>query len=215
MTPLENPGAVTTEILARFMRGELDAKAAARELRAAFPGGAETEYVLWPRGTWSEALVLAKKAELAAAMDEVRFVQATRGARDLPARAFPFRAADFAARAAVARRRMRRGLRPLVIVALGLLPATFLAWAIAGTQLAPLVLMFIVVFSGVAFFLGIRDERRMRADGVVCPSCGVGLVGTKRFGGRVDLEVMQTGRCPQCRTQLIPPDEVENAAWGG
>jgi hypothetical protein len=214
VTPFESPGTITTEILARFMRGELDAKGAARELRAAFPYGAETEYVLWPRGTWTEALVQAKKAELASALDEVRFVQATEVARDLPVRAFPFRAADFAERAEVARRRMLPGLRPLMIVALGLLPAAFLARALAGRYLAPFVLTLIIVFSGVAFVLGVRDQWRIRADGLVCPSCGVGLVGTKRFGGRVDLEVMRTGRCPQCRTRLIPPDEVESPSRG-
>ena len=209
MTPSQSPATLTTEILARFMRGELDAHGAARELRAIFPRGAETEYVIWPRGAWSEALLQAKAAELGAAMEEVRLVQATGVAHDLPLRAFPFRAADFAERADVARRRTLRNLGPLVIVALALLPAAFLARAIAGRYVAPFVLAFIIVFSGVAFVLGIRDQQRMRAEGLVCPSCGVGLVGTKRFGGRVDLEVLQTGRCPQCGTQLIPPTEVE------
>jgi hypothetical protein len=210
--PPETPAAIRTDILARFMRGDLTADGAARALKATFSGGAEKEYLIWPVGTWSGAVMRAKVAELAAAMDDAQFVTAAPGERDLPVRAFPFRAADFARRADVARRRSLRGLGPLLIVAAGGLLVPFLAPGGGARYLVPVLFTFIIVFSGVAFALGIRDQRQSRQQGLVCPSCGVALVGTKRFGGLVDTEVLRTGRCPQCHTQLLHPDEVRNLA---
>ena len=212
----ETQGAIRTEILARFMRGEVDAHGAARELRATLRSDAENEYLVWPQGAWSQELLQAKVAELAAAMQDIPFGRTSRVDHDVPSGAFPFRRADLAERTEVLRRKTLRQwaiwLGPLLIVFLLVFWLPLLLPSLRGPPLVPFLLTFIVVLSAVAFFLGLRGERWTRASGLVCPSCGGLLFGTRRRGALVHLEVLETGRCPQCRTQLLHPAEVNSGA---
>jgi hypothetical protein len=57
-------------VLERYLKGEIDATAAAHELRALPVTGADYEYVLCPEGPWSDTDLRSKLLALGAAMDD-------------------------------------------------------------------------------------------------------------------------------------------------
>lgn len=212
MKSFEGSGAIKTEILARFMRGELNASGAACELRATLSSDAEYDYLVWPQGNWSQDLLQKKIAELTVAMQDVPIVRISHIDRDVPSGTFPFRSTDFAERAEILRRQTVRDwitwLGPLLILAFAGLGLRMFVPSLASSPLVPFLFAWVLVFSTVAFLLGFRGERLTRRQGLVCPSCGSLLFGSRRRGGLVHLEVLETGRCPQFRTRLLHPVDV-------
>jgi hypothetical protein len=128
----------------------------------------------------------------------------------------PFSRADFAAKAEISRREMAKG----VFIGMGILIAVPPALA-AISWLVPTmprgffrIVMTIscVVAVAALFVFALRGSRQTRRTGLVCPACGMELVGpggTRMHPFSLQDRVLETGKCPGCNTQLLDEAEVQ------
>jgi hypothetical protein len=127
----------------------------------------------------------------------------------------PFRRSEFAAKAEPPRREMAKGFVIALVTAIAApptlailhwlvptLPHGFARTALTTLLVAAIALMFAFVF---------RGSRLTRRNGLICPACGMELVGTDgtrlHKWSRQD-RVLETGKCPGCGKQLLDPAEV-------
>lgn len=58
------------------------------------------------------------------------------------------------------------------------------------------------------FGFAVVADRHIRQLGLLCPGCGVPLIGGSRGQTPIDTVVLTTGQCPRCHTQILEPAEV-------
>jgi hypothetical protein len=132
----------------------------------------------------------------------------------------PFRRADFAAKAEIARKESAKGatIALAIIVAGGPL-------GVVITRLFPhLPRVFFIVFMTI-YFAGVvgpyvlftaRGSLLARRSGLICPACGIeleGAAGVRNLAYLIENRVLETGKCPGCRAQLLDPSEVGPVPW--
>jgi hypothetical protein len=134
--------------------------------------------------------------------------------RKIPERA-PFRRNDFAAKSNIARREMLKALIIPALIFLGAPPALAAIYSLVptlprGVPRAPLYIMYAVAIASMFAFV-LRASRLARRSGLVCPACGmelVGLGGTRLRHWSIQQRVLESGKCPSCGEQLLDPTEV-------
>ena len=127
----------------------------------------------------------------------------------------PFRRADFAAKAEIVRKGTVMGTAISMVVLLAWYPSLvaisrLLPTLPHGALIAYQVILFVVAM-GSLFVSAARGSRLARRSGLICPACGIELVGTsgrRRFQKQVEDRVLETGKCPGCGAQLLDPSEV-------
>ena len=127
----------------------------------------------------------------------------------------PFRRADFAAKAEISRREIAKGLLVGGAILIAAPPALVaISWLVPTlTRGFFRTAMTISVAAAITslFAFALRASRQTRRSGLICPACGIELVG--RGGTRLNEfllqdRVLETGKCPRCNTQLLDPAEV-------
>jgi hypothetical protein len=125
----------------------------------------------------------------------------------------PFRRLDFAAKAEIVRKEMVKGTVIVMVILVGFGPS----W-VAVSRLAPNLphgafaayeaIMFVVAMGSLLGF-AVRADLLARRSGLICPSCGLDLAGTygRRAQSLIQDHVLETGKCPKCKTQLLDPAE--------
>jgi len=119
---------------------------------------------------------------------------------------------EFEEKADCIRGEMGRGM----VIALGTVvvgfPALFaVQWLVPGFSTT---MFFVVTYCllGVAiasmFAFAIRADRHLRQLGLLCPGCGIELVGGTRYQTPIDTAVLATGKCPSCHAQILDPAEA-------
>jgi hypothetical protein len=128
----------------------------------------------------------------------------------------PFRRHDFAAKAAIVRKERMRGTAiamvilllwyPSLIAISRLLPSLPHGWLTAYQAI-----LFVAAMGSYLTFIA-RGSRLARRSGLICPACGMELVGIRQRAGRpqdlIQDLVLETGKCPGCKKQLLDPAEV-------
>jgi hypothetical protein len=137
-----------------------------------------------------------------------------RDPRELHTKA-PFRRADFIAKAEIVRKEGAKGALIAVVILFAWYPSLVAISRLIPTLpraslIAYQAILFVVAMGSVVVFTR-RESRLARRSGLICPACGDELTGTYR-GGRfqklVQDRVIETGKCPGCRAQLLDPSEV-------
>jgi hypothetical protein len=155
-----------------------------------------------------------RRRRLSAAESEV-----PRGdARELRTKA-PFRRADFAAKAEIVRKEGAKGTLIAMVILLAWYPSLVAISRLVPTLpraslIAYQAILFVAAMGSLLAFTA-RGSRLARRSGLICPACGDELTGTYgrgRFQKGVQERVLETGKCPWCRAQLLDPSEVESVS---
>jgi hypothetical protein len=165
-------------------------------------------WLAWlPFSIWRSARRLAR---LSASESKIR-----RGdTRELRTKA-PFRRGDFAAKAEIVRRERVKGTAIAMVILVAWYPSL-----VAISRLVPtLPRGWLIAYQGILFVAAMgsylaftaRGSRLTRRSGLICPACGMELVGIHGQGRSQELiqdRVLETGKCPECKKQLLDPAEV-------
>ena len=127
----------------------------------------------------------------------------------------PFRRADFAAKAEIVRKKSVKGIAIAMVILLAWYPSLvaisrLLPTLPHGALIAYQAILFVVAMGSVLVSAR-RESRLARRSGLICPACGMELTGTYRHGRFQKLvqdRVLETGKCPGCKKQLLDPAEV-------
>jgi hypothetical protein len=126
----------------------------------------------------------------------------------------PFRRGDFIAKADIAERETIKGLVIAMVVVVGGTPSL-----VAISRHAPSLRHMLSTYLTMLPFIGIgsilafsvRGSLLARRSGLVCPACGINLTSAYTRGRvryLVENVVLETGKCPACKEQLLDPAEV-------
>ena len=128
----------------------------------------------------------------------------------------PFRRRDFAAKAEIVRKETVKGTAIMMVILVAWGPSLVAISRLVptlprGSLIAYQAILFVAAMGSYLAFTA-RGSRLARSSGLICPACGMELAGVRQRGRRsadlVQDRVLETGKCPGCRAQLLDPSEV-------
>jgi hypothetical protein len=127
----------------------------------------------------------------------------------------PFRRRDFAAKAGIVQRESEKAIAiVMVLVVIGVPSLVVISRLVPSLRHGALITyrgILPVVAMGLLLTFAVRGSRLARRSGLVCPACGIDLTSVYkhgRFQYLVQDLVLETGKCPGCKKQLLDPAEV-------